>query len=191
MTSQEGLSLPFLNLIKNNDVDWDDNCIFENGKVTGFKRDLVTNNYRMRPIPRGDKAINDAKEAAKILDVALRPATPNQIAVAVKKLSLHCGMQAKAPEEVKYMFQDYCNDLGKYPIQLIEDACAQYRQLPEGNNFMPSSGTLISMMNEKYHKMQFLKVRIDKILGTHVEIKRENRTLSLNEALNQLVNNIG
>lgn len=154
--------------------------------MVGFKTELSTNSFRMVPIPKSDKAVNDAKEALKIIDAALTPATPNQIAVAVKKLSLHCGMQNKAPEEVKYMFQDYCNDLGSFPIQLIEDACASYRKLPQGNNFMPSSGQLIAMMAEKQKKLQFLKTRVNKILGVEVE-RKENRGVSLMDVLNSLV----
>lgn len=184
-TLQPELSLPFLNLLNDRYIDWDENCIFENGKVVGFHRQTTTNSYTLRPIPKSEKALNDAKTALLILEGAMQRASSDQIAIIIKRLSLHCGMQAKAPGDVKYMFLDYCNDLKEYPAQLIETACEEYRKLPEGNSFMPSSGQLISLMNSKFKKMQFIKRRINKILG--VEDKLEIRGLSLIEALDKLI----
>lgn len=140
----------------------------------------------MRPIPTSDRAINEAKEAMLILESALRPATKEQIAVCIKRLSLHCGMQAKAPEDVKYLFLDYCNDLKQYPAQLIESACEKYRKLPEGNSYMPSSGQLIALMQDKHTKMLFMKSRINKILGITTP-EKGNTGLSLMEALDKLI----
>ncbi len=178
--------MPFLNLLNSINIDWEGNCIFENGKVTGFKNNSLTNSYNLKPIPQSEKAINDAKEAMLILEAAMRPATQNEIAICIKRLSLHCGMQAKAPEDVKYMFLDYCNDLKQFPANLIENACEEYRKLPEGNKFMPSSGQLISLINGRFKKMQFMKTRINKILGNEPE-QKENGGVSLLDALNKLV----
>ena len=163
--SQPGLTRPFLNLLNDRDIDWEDNCIFEKGKVVGFKTDKISNNYHMHPIPSSNFIIDSAKEALKTLHSVMQPASYDQIAIEIKKLSLHCGKTNKSPEEMKYIFLDYCKDLESYPIRLIQDACGKYRKLPEGNNFMPSSGKLISLMEEKLCKMQFYKKRIEKILG--------------------------
>jgi len=142
----------------------------------------------MRPIPHGEKAINAAKEALRTLEGIMKPATSEQVAIAFKKLHIACGKQNRNPEEMKLMFTDYYNDLGKYPIKLIEDACEAYRKLPEGNEFMPTSGKLIALMADKWHKMLFMKTRINKILGLHVEpAMKQNKTLSLDEALAQFI----
>lgn len=187
-TSAEGFPLPLLKLLSNQEVDWDGVCNFEDGKVVSFKYDLPSNHRQMRPIPQSDKAKQDAKIALSVLEGLMKPATSDQIAIAVKRLSLHCGMQAKAPEDVKSMFLDYCHDLKKYPIKLLEDACAKYRTMPEGNQFMPNSGQLMALMHEKYTKMLFMKIRIDKILGTYVSPEpKQNRVLSLDEALDRLM----
>lgn len=147
------------------DIDWDGSCIFENGKVIGFKIARASNHYQMRPIPNSDKAINDARQSKQILESIMRPSTMEQIATVFKRLHIVSGKQNRSAEEMKYMFTDYYADLGKYPIKLIENACAAYRRLPEGNEFMPTSGKLISLMAEEWAKLLFQKSRVDKILN--------------------------
>jgi hypothetical protein len=174
--------------MSNQDIDWDGNCVFdENGKVVDFKIQSAGNHSRMRPIPKMEALIKDAKEADKLLSSIMQPATKEQISIIMKKLALHCGLQNKAPEEVISLISDYCHDLAEYPAALIDEAGTRYRKLPEGNNFMPSSGKLISMISEKHYKMRFMRKRIDQILGKHEEKKeRGNKTVSLMDALNAL-----
>lgn len=173
----------------NKNIDWDENCIFEDEKVTGFKISRASNNYRTLPIPNDDKTLQEARQAAVLLDSVMQPATREQIAIAVKKLALHCGLQAKAPEDVKSMFMDYCIDLKAFPAKLINDACQEYRTMHEGNNFMPSSGKLISLMEVKLRMMKNMRNKIDKILGIRNEPSnlKQNQTISLTEALNKLI----
>lgn len=187
--SQQELPSRLLNQITDKNIDWEGHCEFdENGKVVKFKIPNPSNNFRMAPIPMDNKTLHEAKIADLTLKAIMQPATKEQIAICIKRLSLHCGMQAKAPEEVKYLFLDYCNDLAAYPIKLIEDACKGYRTTSEGNQFMPSSGKLISIIEPKYRKFKLLRTRIDKILGTYIaSTERQNKTLSLDEALNKLM----
>jgi len=134
--------------------------------------------------------LQEAKEAKKILQDIMHPATKEQIAIIIKRLSLHCGMQSKEPQEVKYMFIDYCHDLANYPAFLIEEACAKYRTKHEGNKFLPSSGQIIALIDEKYKKIKFIQMRIDQILGTYSPIGSQtnhNKPISLNEALSKLI----
>lgn len=178
-----------LRQIINPNIDWEGVCNFdENGKLESFKSATSPQNKSwLRPIPKDDKTLQEAKIADLTLKAIMKPATREQVAISIKRLSLHCGMQAKAPEEVKYLFLDYCNDLASYPIKLIEDACKAYRTSAEGNQFMPSSGKLISMIEPEYRKYRKLRIRVDKILGTQEEPKqRQNKTVSLSEALTQL-----
>lgn len=177
-----------MNLLNDKDIDWDGNCIFEDGKVVGFKIERASNHKYMMPIPQYDWLVNSAKEASKTLDAIMQNATKEQIITEIKKLSLHCGKVNKMPEETKYMFMDYCKDLESYPIKLISEACDKYRKQAEGNEFMPSSGKLIALMEDKWHKMKFLRQRIDKILGTYAPPQqKQNRVLSVDEALEQLI----
>ncbi len=179
-------------MLNNKDIDWDGNCVFEGEKVTGFKNQVATNHWHMRPIPCGERAINDAKEAKKTLEAVMQPITFEQMMVIFKKLYLVVGKQTRTPEEMKYMFNDYYADLKTYPTKLIEEACELYRKLPDDNQFMPTSGRLIALMGAKWAKMNFLKSRIEKILGVYMApTQKQNRTLSLDEALDKLTNNIG
>jgi len=171
-------------------IDWDGNCEFdENGVVVRFKKPNPANSFSMRPIPQTDAVLSDAKAAKATLDVALRPPAKQELALIVKKLSLHCGMQKKAPEEVNLLFADYWEDLKAYPKFLIEEACQKYRLLPEGNDFMPSSGKLVSMMAEKLAKLNFIRRRVDKILGLQVDDTKpkQNKPVSLSEALDKIL----
>jgi hypothetical protein len=189
-TSLTDLNSHFVETLKQASIDWDGNCEFdESGKVVGFKIDSPSNNRYMRPIPRSDKSITEAMKTKSILQDAMKSPSKSEMSVELKKLSLHCGLQNKAPEEVALMAEDYFEDLGQYPLFLLQEACKKYRTLPEGNNFMPSSGKLISLMADKYHKLKFLQSRVDKILGLHLEAEkpRENKGISLNEALNRLL----
>ncbi len=187
-TAQPGFSLPFVNMLNDRDIDWDNNCNFEGKKVINFRTNKATNHYHMRPIPQSEDTIKAANEALRTLEAVMQPATMEQVAIAFKKLHVTCGKQNRNPEEMKYMFTDYYKDLDKYPIKLIEEACEVYRTLPEGNEFMPTSGRLISLMTEKWNKMLFMKIRINKILGLHNEPEsKQNRALSLNEALDKLL----
>lgn len=173
-----------MSLVNSREIDWDGNCIFENGKVVRFRHQDQRNSFSMRPIPQNEDTQKMARNALLTLDNALKPATTDEIALSVKKLSLHCGMQDKSPLDVKFMFMDYCVDLKDYPIGLIDEACKSYRQQSSGNEFMPSSGKLISMMESKYYKMIFLKKRVEKILGID-EVKK--LPLSLWEEIDQVV----
>lgn len=175
-------------MLSNRDIDWNGDCNFVDGKVVSFVTNKSTNHYHMRPIPTKEETVQEAKQAMITLEAIMQPASYEQMAVVFKRLSSHCGKVNKSPEDIKYMFNDYYADLGKYPIKLIEEACEKYRKLPEGNEFMPSSGKLIELMREKLGRMLFLKSRIEKILGTYVEpVQRQNRTLSLDEALDKLI----
>lgn len=182
---QPVLCSSFLKMLNDKNIDWNGNCEFKDGKVVGFLKDDFRNNYQMRPIPRGLKASNDALEAQKTLNGMMTPSTRDQVSIALKKLSIHCGKQNKTPQEINSMLADYYNDIGMYPIKLIEDACEQYRKQPENNNFMPNSGQLIAIMADKYHKMKFIRKRIDMILGKEVKEpkKNRNRPVSLMEAI--------
>jgi len=154
--------------------------------VVGFKITKASNNYSIKPIPSDDETLQDAKHASLLLDSIMQPAAAHQIAISIKKLSLHCGLQNKAPEEVKSLYMDYCIDLKEYPAKLIENACKEYRTMSEGNNFMPGSGKLISLMDAELRKMKRMRVRVNKILGTHVDKPlNQNKTVSLAEALSQ------
>lgn len=150
----------------------------------GFKTNKASNHRRMLPIPNDEKTIEEAKQAQSVLEIAMRPATSAEIALMFKKLTLHCGKQVKSFEEINSMVSDYYHDLKEYPVKLIEEACEQYRKLPSGNNFMPMSGQLIALMTEKYYKMQFLKARIEKLLGENINPALEpNKKISLRDAL--------
>jgi hypothetical protein len=184
------LNSSFLAVLDSRNIDWEGICKFdENGNFVNYNSPTNPKNNRyLKPIPSGERAMEEARRTKAILEEALKPPHPSLMMVELKKLSLHCGLQNKAPEEVAHMFDDYIEDLQDYPYKLLREACQKYRLLPEGNNFMPSSGKLVALMSDKYHKLKFLERRVNQILGLcEAEKTRENRGLSLNEALERIL----
>ena len=170
-------------------IDWEANCQFDElGNVIAFKRESIKNHPRLKPIPQDSQTMNDAKEADKMLRAVMQPCTKEQLAFTLKKLSLHVGMGKKTPQEVEMFFLDYFEDLHQYPIKLIEDACAEYRRLPNGNEFFPSSGRLIAMIKPKFDKMQLLRRRIDAILGVNKPpVVKKKKELTLTEIIETII----
>ena len=156
--------------------------------MVGFKKPSVHNSFQMVPIPQSEEVLQEANVASERLREAMRPSKVEEVAMVLKRLSLHCGMPPRSPEEVKSMLGDYYHDLGEYPIALLEEAAESLRKMEEGSKYLPSSGKLISMMMPKYRKMQLMRKRIDQILGVYVEpVRKENKMMSLTEALNNLL----
>lgn len=182
------LSSSLINLVKNKDIDWYGVCNFDsNGRIESYKKPNSPNNKSwLKPIPKNESILNEATECLKSLEMYMQPATQLEITACMKRLSLHCGMQNKAPAEVASLLLDYIHDLSKYSLTLIETACAKYRQLPEGNRFMPGSGQLIALMVEEEKKMQLIRSRLEKILGLGGRQKKETGMVSLTEVLENL-----
>jgi hypothetical protein len=157
-------------------IDWDSNCKFDElGNVVGFHRQDIKNNYSMKPVPHDEKILKLAREGKKVLDGVMKPASREEIALAVKKLSLHCGMQDRAPNDVKHMFNDYCEDLKQYSLLLINDACAAYRKSLKSSKFLPSSGELIALIKPRYAKLARMRDRINKILGEQENLPKDKK----------------
>ncbi len=157
-------------LLSSERVDWSGKYAFHEDGEIDFQRTTENGvgsiNTLIRPMP----SLNDENRAefertrAVLLD-AMRPPTKLEFGDLITRLSFHCGMQAKDPGAVASMTKDYWNDFGHYPYSLIQNACAKYRRLPEGNNFMPNSGKFIELMSHEYHKLKRMLERAEKLLG--------------------------
>ena len=171
-------------ICQNTNIDWNGNCQFDDDvKVIVFNTSSTKNSFGIQPIPSDNTIVEDAKKAKVDIAKALEPAKREEIALAIKKLSLHCGMQKRSPDEVRYMFNDYCQDLKEYPVALIELACTQVRMNPE-KAFLPSSGELVEVIRPRFNKLKSLHKRILQILGE--DINEQADSIPLHELLNRL-----
>jgi len=80
-------------------------------------------------------------------------------------------------ETMKRMADEWVEDLEKYPMFAIIDACRKYRQDP-AKNFPPStSGALMPYLDSSFHRWRSLSAHashaIRKIEMGQVEVKRE------------------
>jgi hypothetical protein len=137
----------------------------------------------MQPIPKDNDEMIEEKHK---LDQIMRPSTKHEFATLITALGMHCGMQNKNPDVIKSMMRDYWQDMSDYPKYLIEKACSKYRTLPEGNEFMPSSGKLISLVKAEFITLKRMEKRLNIILGNEVKkdpSKRENGMVSVDQIL--------
>ena len=163
--SRQDFSKPLQTLLTDSRIDWLDNCIFKDGKVVDFKIHTASNSFQMRPVPQSEQAKIDAKVALESVQKQLKPATPDQIAICLKRLSLHCGMQYKSENDYKHILLDYIKDLKDYSFFSIAWACAEYRLQVEGNNFLPKSGVLVEKMKTKQFFLKRTEQKLLRILG--------------------------
>ena len=90
----------------------------------------------------------------------LKPASVEQIADMLIKLSLQYPSPAMNKEQFKMMIIKYIEDLSPYPIDLIEQACAAYAQNTD-NRFFPKSYKLSDLIMGAWRKR---KQSYDKML---------------------------
>src|SRR3989344_4339095 len=107
-------------------------------------------NYGLRPVPvlaTGGEEYENLRNAVKDLRQLLTSATDEEIIFELKKLSTHCGISNRESVNFAMMLDDYLDDLAAYPIDLLRDACRQYRNSPnKENDFFPRPGKLIPLM---------------------------------------------
>ena len=74
-------------------------------------------------------------EAIKIMEKSLEPATSAQIMRNLAKLRLHFPMFQKSEVEEELLMQDYLADMAAYPADIIEQACVEFRRIPNRDYF--------------------------------------------------------
>lgn len=176
-------------LLENSLIDWDGACLFDDdGKVLSFVKPSISNSPNMRPIPKSEAVLNDAKEADKLLKSIAQPVNKRAFAGEMAKLANHCGLQNRSEKLVESLVADCWEDLKHLPYSLIFEACKRYRRQEQGNQYFPKSGQLLALVKKEYAQLQKQQKRIDLILGRRANkpfIKR-NRPVSAFEAAQNL-----
>jgi hypothetical protein len=83
------------------------------------------------------------------LDYRMRPAARDEIKVFLAKLVLHFPMTNMTQHEKTLLFEDYIEDLGRFPADIVAAACREYR-LDPANEFFPKAARLIAACGGKY-----------------------------------------
>lgn len=175
----------------NDQFDWSGKYVFkQDGSVDVYathENGIKSIDMQRKQVPvLSDNEKMKNTDTKNQLNEALRPATKNEFAIMIKKLTLHCGMQKKGEAEVKSLMQDYWEDFGDYPKLLIEDACQQWRIKPETNAWMPKSSDFIKIMHEKRYYLTKLLNRTKILLREeimNITEDRKNGVKTLSELL--------
>lgn len=153
-------------LLDSQKIDWNGNCLFdENGKIIAFAVESTKNTPNLKPIPKTEAILRDAKEADKLLQSIMQTPSRELMSIIITRLSVSCALQSQTKGAMIQKIENYFEDLRDIPICLIEKACSLYRKLPSGNEFMPTSGRLISLIQTDLNKLKKQRHRIDLILG--------------------------
>lgn len=118
------------------------------------------------PVPvvaKGSKDYFLLLTAANQIQRALKPATPREILYSLARLRLHYANNTMGEDELAILLEDYMSDLSLYPLDILDQACLEYRR--DGNSlFFPKVGQLI-LLADKYLRPRKLKLeRIKKLL---------------------------
>lgn len=106
-------------------------------------------------------------EAIKIMEKSLEPATSTQIIRYLAKLRLHFPTANMSEPETALLMQDYIADMAVYPVDIIEQACAEYRKDAESDYF-PKVGKLLSRMNKYWFMRRWQLEKLKKLLFVSV-----------------------
>lgn len=61
-------------------------------------------------------------------------------------------MQNLDENQARLLFEDYIEELGKFPAEILKDACRAYRNNPQ-NMFFPKVGQLIELCQTPFRKL--------------------------------------
>jgi hypothetical protein len=100
-------------------------------------------------------------QAEKQIIVALKPAKLSEILAILSKLRLHYPLANIESRQVEILLSDYVEDLSFSPLDLLLEACREYRRNP-ANQFFPKIGELLQPTKEKWcaRKWQLIQIKI-------------------------------
>jgi len=98
-------------------------------------------------------------------DKRLKPAKIEEIGVLLGRLSLHYAPITADENKMRLIMEDYFEDLGGIPADLLQYACKQYRQNHE-NQYFPKASALLKLVKEAFSDRKKEMRAIDKMLHT-------------------------
>jgi hypothetical protein len=98
-------------------------------------------------------------EWINILEKSLIAAEPQQILIALARLRLHCPTVTMSEYESELLIKDYIADLSEFPLDLIIQACNEYRYGCD-NKFFPSIAKLLDLIKRHIY---FRRLKLTKL----------------------------
>lgn len=138
---------------------------------TAWNREQAAQNLAKNP-----EAVDKLRQEHQRLTWLLYPAHPNEIMAYLGKLVLHFPQTNMEDRHLSMLYEDYIDDLGKYPADMIRQACVDYRHNAE-NQFFPKVAQLMALINPKWLELKHRHGLIDGLLNKipSVIAKQEKR----------------
>lgn len=100
------------------------------------------------------------------MEKLLEPASDDQIAALLAMLRLHFPLQL-SDDEITKLMDNYLDDLNDYPIDIIEQACLDYRR-SSGSLYFPKIGQLLELINKHWYARKFKLYKLKKLLNASI-----------------------
>lgn len=135
-------------------IDW-------TGKLMG-----VSPTY-LQAIPvviKGSRTYQQLIEAIRMMEVMLQPASSMQIMQSLANLRLHFPLGYMTEAQLALLMRDYIANLAIYPIDIIEQACIDYKRAADSEYF-PKLGKIIALINKYWYLRKWELEKSKKLLA--------------------------
>lgn len=130
----------------------------------------------------------DAVEHVRALAI---PATPAEAGFELKRLSVWCPMGNRDSRDFKIMIHDALTDLAEFPPDLLQKACAIYRNDPDPRcDFFPRPGRLKALVADDLRLRKQLLFRLERLLAVANEPPKLPPPITLGELAQQAHNSL-
>ena len=121
-----------------------------------------------RPVPviaRNSEQYIELIDAVEHVRALAIPATPAEAGFELKRLSVWCPMGNRDSRDFKIMIHDALTDLAEFPPDLLQKACAIYRNDPDPRcDFFPRPGRLKALVADDLRLRKQLLFRLERLL---------------------------
>lgn len=149
---------------------------------------------RLRPMPIAAKdsdQYRELEEAVRAARLALLPATAAEAAFELKRLSVWCPMGNRDVRDFKMMIHDALTDLADIPLDLLQKACAAYRNDSDPRcDFFPRPVKLKEIIAGEWHTRRLMLFRLERLLAIANEPPKLPPPITLAELTAQARNQI-
>lgn len=149
---------------------------------------------QLRPVPviqRNSEKYIELLEAVDHVRQFMVPATAAEAGFQLKRLSVWCPMGNRDSRDFKIMIHDALTDLAEFPPDLLQKACAIYRNNPDPRcDFFPRPGRLKALVEDDLRQRRTLLFRLERLLAVANEPPKLPPPITLAELEQQAQNSI-
>jgi hypothetical protein len=108
------------------------------------------------------------------LESGLRPTGKEALAIELGRLGLHCRPPDHSQSQLKILMEDYIEDLSEFPLDLIQDACKEWRR---NEKWWPKISELREIITKLHSERKNALFRANSIINS-LELAKGNNPFS-------------